>query len=160
MHLFLALLIVLPLALGHSNVDEENLQKNIRTAAGTRFPPPVTYYMRCGTKWTNNITWTNEEYYDYFAVVNASEFTVIATRWVAQPSGACEPGAYAAFIPISNSGASYGPQEKYFISGESFNFTVSSVRPPVKQFDFVFFGNTGTIPCNYQITMEAIEIAC
>jgi hypothetical protein len=75
-----------------------------------RFPTPPVYYLTCGSIWRNNVTWANEGLYDYFAVVNASKFTVVANNWGVIPSSAfsCDAGAYLSFAPISNTNASYG----------------------------------------------------
>jgi hypothetical protein len=88
-----------------------NASKPARPAMRKRsFPTPTYEYLTCGSVWTNNVTWTSEGLYTYFAVVNASAFTIVATNWKVIPSSAfsCPYAAYLLFGPISDSGASYG----------------------------------------------------
>lgn len=132
-----------------------------RKTKDIKWPTPTYQYMTCGTTWTGNVTWTEETLLDYFAVVNASSFTVRATSWGVIPStDACEAGAYLAFAPIVDNDDAYGPQEKYFLDGDSFTFKVNEVTPPAKQFDFMFFGIGGTVPCNFQLKLKQIDIIC
>lgn len=130
-------------------------------------PTPTEYYMNCGDKWVGNTTWTEESLYDYFAVVNADEFEMVATEFQAIPSSdACEAASYVVFAPICNDDPScadayYGPQEYYFKSGETFSMKVKKVSPPAPGgFDFIFNGAEGAVPCNYQLNLKSIEIVC
>ena len=52
---------------------------------------------------------------------------------------------------------SYRPFEHYFNDGDSFNFTVRAVDPPVEQFDMMFFADQ---VCDYTVQLKRIEIIC
>ena len=58
--------------------------------------------------------------------------------------------------------AYYGPQEKYWHTGDSFNMTVKQASPPAPGgFDLMFKGSeSGSVPCNYMLTFKEIEISC
>jgi hypothetical protein len=45
-------------------------------------PEPTYYYLTCGTIWESNVTFVDYDLIDYFAVVNATTFTLVATNWV------------------------------------------------------------------------------
>ena len=72
------------------------------------FPKPTYEYLTCGSRWEGNTTFISYSLYDYFAVVNASSFKLIASSWSVQASSpACENGVYLMFLPINENG-SYG----------------------------------------------------
>jgi hypothetical protein len=155
----LFVLAVTLLALAHS-LSVPSMQ---RTHRPTIRPVPTYEVMTCGSTWYNNNTWINEGLIDYFAVVNATEFTIIATEWGVKPStDACEAGVYLMMSPtgVENVNATYGPQEKYFLDGDSFKFKVGPVDPATEQYDFMFFGSSGAFPCNFDLNLKQIDIKC
>jgi len=129
---------------------------DIKKPGFKNFPTPTYEYLTCGAVWENNTTFISYDLLDYFAVVNSTgPFVVKADMWGVKPSSpACEAGAYLSFAPIGE--GSYRPFEKYFVNGDSFNFTVRAVDPPVEQFDMMFFGEM----CEYTISIKRVEIVC
>jgi hypothetical protein len=131
----------------------------------TKMPPPVYQHIGCGETWVSNYTWINSDMTTYFAIVDAAEFTVVATVWESTSSSpACEDGAYVEFAPNTDSkddDYSYGPQQHYFRSGDSFEFKVNNVNnSKVESFDWMFFNPGAAYPCNFDIKMKQIDVKC
>ena len=130
-----------------------------------KFPTPTYAHIACGETGKGNITYTEESTYDYFAIVDATDFTIRATNWAVEASTtACENVIYLMFAPNSDAPRAFGPQEHYLKSGDSFEFAVHNyVAPggPVQDFDMIFFnGGGGSFPCNYKVTIEQMDIIC
>ena len=120
--------------------------------------------MNCGDIWSGNVTQDGSDAYDYFAVINATDFTLLGTKWEVTPSSSsCDAGIYLMFAPNSESNCSFGPKEKYISDGDTFSFKVSADYGPdcpVDTWDFIFFDSTGSFPCSYTVKMTQTELSC
>ena len=92
---------------------------------------------------------------DYYAVVNATTFTLVAERWRVIPSSpACDPAAYVNFAPDGK--GDFPVTQQQFQSGDSFNLTVGPSIPPEPTWDLFFSSGV----CDYTVTLNRLEIVC
>jgi hypothetical protein len=75
---------------------------------------------------------------DYFAVINATTFTLVAKGWVTDPSSpACNPEVYVNFAPDGN--GDFPVTQRGFQDG-SFRLAVGPSTPPEPTWDMYFSG--------------------
>ena len=112
--------------------------------------------LQCGEVVLHNTTWIEADVNDYYAVVNASAFTVVTTDLGVDPSSpACDPSVDMNFGP--DGPGDYPVFIRSFSDGASFNFSVGPVQPPVAEYD-LFFSSEEI--CDYTISLRRLEIVC
>ena len=131
-----------------------------RRAAGAllaRARAPPTYpVLSCGAVLRDNITFIEGDDNDYYAVVNATSFTVVARDLgVDSSSPACDTSVTIDFAP--NGEGSFPVTEHDFEDGDTFNMTVGPSSPQRPTWDLWFDADE---ICDYTITLHYLEIVC
>lgn len=92
---------------------------------------------------------------DYFAVINATNFTLVAKGWKTDPSSpACNPEVYVNFAPDGN--GEFPVTQRGFQDG-SFRLAVGPSQPPEPTWDMYF---SGSGVCDYTVTLGEFTIEC
>ena len=107
------------------------------------------------------VTWIEYGVIDYYAIVNCTlpSFIIKAENWgVAASNPYCENGAYLS-VNVDDDPNSTGPQEKYFMDGESFSFEVFNPNDGanISQYDIMF-----SVRCtaDYTLKLSKMTIEC
>ena len=117
---------------------------------------PTYPHFKCGDVILNYGTQISSDLNDYFAVIDAPQFTFVAERWnVIASAPICQNEVYLNFGPDGK--GSYAPQQKTVDGHADFNFTVGPVDPAVQQYDMFFRGES---ICDYTVFMGKFSIVC
>lgn len=123
---------------------------------GTFKKGPHYPHFKCGDVVLHNGTQVGSDVNDYFAVIDAPKFTIVAERWnVIASAPICMNEVYLNFGPDGK--GSYAPQQTKVDAHADFNFTVGPVDPAVKHYDMFFRGESF---CDYTVFMEKFSIVC
>ena len=92
---------------------------------------------------------------DYFAVINATNFTLVAKGWKTDPSSpACNPEVYVNFAPDGK--GDFPVTQRGFQDG-SFRLDVGPSQPAEPTWDMYF---SGSGVCDYTVTLGEFTIEC
>ena len=121
-----------------------------------RRAPPSYPVLSCGSVLVNNETYIDGDTNDYFAIVNATQFTVVATNLgVDASSPACDPSVQMDLAPEGQ--GQFPVTEQDFGDGDSFNLTVGPSSPVRNLWDLWFACDE---LCEYDIRLTRVEIVC